>query len=214
MTRKKNYEIRSKFHNFWSSREFIMNLQAYEYFSKWFTKFSWIRNPNSDSSPEFKTWHNLSNFQVWLELNRFKPKMKFELNSIWNLNGKEKRELFPTGSKQPAAHSARQDEAQLHGLGWRPLVDHADWLWPERAHHALARSHRVWAWHLVHLPSAKRWKTLEPAAEKWSKGLKTCAAMPGPTQDGREGGPHRGSGHGGRNLTTRWRRTTCSGPRG
>jgi hypothetical protein len=34
--------------------DFLLNLQAYEYFLYGLTKFTWIWNPNSDSSFEFK----------------------------------------------------------------------------------------------------------------------------------------------------------------
>jgi hypothetical protein len=54
MIKKKNYEFRSKFHNFWSSREFLLNLQACEYFPNGLTKFKRIWKPNSDSLFEFK----------------------------------------------------------------------------------------------------------------------------------------------------------------
>jgi hypothetical protein len=42
MMRNKIFEFRSKFHNFWSSKEFTMNLQAYEYFLNGLTKFTSI----------------------------------------------------------------------------------------------------------------------------------------------------------------------------
>jgi hypothetical protein len=45
----------------------LKNLQSYEFFLNGSTKFTWILNPNSDSSLEFKTWHNLSNFHVWTD---------------------------------------------------------------------------------------------------------------------------------------------------
>jgi hypothetical protein len=40
MREKKNYEFGPKFHNFWTSREFPMNLQAYEYFLNGLTNFT------------------------------------------------------------------------------------------------------------------------------------------------------------------------------
>jgi hypothetical protein len=54
-----------------------MNLQDYEYFLNGSTKFTWIWNPNSDSSLEFKTWHNLSNFKVRTDSNKIQTSFEF-----------------------------------------------------------------------------------------------------------------------------------------
>jgi hypothetical protein len=56
-----------------------MNLKAYEYIIKDLTKFSWICKLNSDSSLEFKTWHNLSNFHVWIDSKRIQTLFQFEM---------------------------------------------------------------------------------------------------------------------------------------
>jgi hypothetical protein len=95
-------------------------------------------------------------------MDKIQTKSKFELNFIWNLNGKRKREVFPMGSKQPIVHSAGHSQAQLCGPSQRPLTAHAGWgaarACPECMHHAPVRGHYGQARHLAHLPSAKwRW---------------------------------------------------------
>jgi hypothetical protein len=59
-----------------------MNLQAYESFLNGLTKFTWIWNPNSDCSLEFKTWSNSSKFQVWTDSKCIEILIEFELKPI------------------------------------------------------------------------------------------------------------------------------------
>jgi hypothetical protein len=100
-------------------------------------------------------------------------------------------------------------EAQLHGPSRCPLAAHAG-----RVRPVCALSVR--GAQLVRLTWCDTCRLnsgglLEPAVEKWSTELNVRAATLGPTQDGREGGPHRYSGHGSGNSAVGRRRTTCSG---
>jgi hypothetical protein len=85
MMGKKNYEFRSKFHNFWSSREFPMNfywIYKLEYFLNDLTNFTWIWNPNSYSLFEIQGWNQIysdTKFEQNLEGFKSKPNLNWIL---------------------------------------------------------------------------------------------------------------------------------------
>jgi hypothetical protein len=108
--RKNNYEFRLKFHNFWSSREFsyefLLNLQAYEYFLKCLIKFIWIWNPNSDSSFEFKGLNQIHSTTKSEQNSKvFRTKLNMNWISIWIMLKKMKKFTIHTGHTAAHGHS-------------------------------------------------------------------------------------------------------------
>jgi hypothetical protein len=126
-------------------------------------------------------------------LNRFKPNLNLNLNSIENPLeiGKWDCALGLT-----VAHG--------HSRPGRPglvLLAHASGLWQPTtrgvATVCAASAHRC----AVTVDGRQTWQgalqlvdggTMEPVLKKWSRGLSHSAATSEPTQDGQEGGPHRG----------------------
>jgi hypothetical protein len=124
--RKKNYEFRSKFHNFWSSIEFPMNFQAYEYFLIFLIKFTWIWNPKLDSSFEFKGLNSFySNTKFEQNLEEFKSTPNLIWIPIWIIlrkNGKVNCSYGPHWNPWPQWLTRLRPTAlaQVGGL-WQPM---------------------------------------------------------------------------------------------
>jgi hypothetical protein len=129
----------------------------------------------SDSSLEFKTWHNLSNLLVWTDSKRIQTLIEFELKFYSKTQWKKTKAIIHIG------HTV------AHALGHSQC-----------APTSVTAAKRD-TWHACHRLNGG--ELLELAVEKWSTWLNLCAATPGPTRDGWEGGPHQGSGWA---AETRW----------